>query len=95
MQKFEYCTELTWKLGKVLLEWKFGTTVTFPKGVYRELYISQCINDELCQNLFQTLNDRNKMIHVYKEEMFLFVIESIDNHKHTFFRLIEIFRTFK
>ncbi len=95
LQKFEYCTELTWKLGKVLLEWRFGTIVTFPKGVYRELYLSNCINEELCQKLFETINDRNKMSHIYKEEMFLFVIENINTHKNTFYSLLEIFKSYK
>jgi nucleotidyltransferase substrate binding protein (TIGR01987 family) len=87
LQKFEYCTELAWKVGKVFLELQTGQIVNNPKGVYRLLYLSKFIDEKLCDDLFQTLNDRNKMSHIYKEEMFQFVIENIQNHKTALFKI--------
>lgn len=81
LQKFEYCTELAWKVGKIFLEWQTGQIVNNPKGVYRELYLSKFITEEFCKELFETINDRNKMSHIYKEEMFQSVIENIQSHK--------------
>ncbi len=87
LQKFEYCTELAWKVGKVFLELQTGQIVSNPKGVYRELFLSKFIDQILCDDLFQTLNDRNKMSHIYKEEMFQFVIDNIQNHKIALFKI--------
>jgi len=95
LQKFEYCTELCWKLGKVLLEWQYGSIVLFPKGVYRELYLSGCFDDTLCHKLFNTVNDRNKMSHIYQEEMFLLIIENLNIHKDAFYNALEIFKSYK
>jgi nucleotidyltransferase substrate binding protein (TIGR01987 family) len=90
IQKFEYCTELAWKLSKVLLEWKNGQLINAPKNIYRELYLNHHISEALSIALIETINDRNKLSHVYKEEVFDLVLQFLPKHIQTFLALLEI-----
>ena len=93
IQKFEYCTELAWKLAKTLLEWKNGHLINAPKNVYRELFINHHISEELSIALIETINDRNRLSHVYKEVVFDLVLQYIPKHIQDFLALLEIFKT--
>lgn len=93
LQKFEYCTELSWKLSKIFMEWKAGITISSPKNVYREMLLAKYIDENLCDNLFQTINDRNSMSHIYKEEMFDLILQNIHQHKNAFKRLLILFKS--
>ena len=91
IQKLEYCIELAWKLAKVLLEWKNGQLINAPKNVFRELFLNHHVNEALSIALIETINDRNKLSHVYKEEVFELVLKVLPNHIETFRNLLEIF----
>ncbi len=93
IQKFEYCTELAWKLAKVLLEWRNGQLINAPKNVYRELFLNQHISEDLSIALIETINDRNKLSHVYKEEVFELVLQVLPEHIRTFTALLKIFKS--
>jgi nucleotidyltransferase substrate binding protein (TIGR01987 family) len=95
IQKFEYCTELAWKLAKVLLEWKNGQVISASKNVYRELFITNYISEDLSIALLETINDRNRLSHVYKEEVFELVLQYLPKHIQTFLALLEIFKSNK
>jgi nucleotidyltransferase substrate binding protein (TIGR01987 family) len=93
LQKFEYCTELSWKLGKVFLEWKTGLLVSSPKLVYREIFSNQYISENLCEAMFKTINDRNKLSHIYKEELFVEVIENIPSHRSALLEILAFYQS--
>ncbi len=90
IQKFEYCTELAWKLAKVLLEWRNGQLINAPKNVYRELFLNHHVSEDLSLALIETINDRNRLSHVYKEEVFDLVLQYLPKHIQTFLALLEI-----
>ena len=92
IQKFEYCAELAWKLAKILLEWKNGQLINAPKNVYRELFINNHITEELSIALIETINDRNRLSHVYKEEVFDVVLQYMPKHIQAFLALLKIFK---
>lgn len=93
IQKFEYCAELAWKLARVLLELENGQLVNSPKNVYRELFLNQYITENLSLSLLETINDRNSLSHVYKEEVFELVLQDMPKHIETFSALLEILKT--
>lgn len=43
--------------------------------------------------LIETINDRNKLSHVYKEEVFESVLHVVPKHIKTFMTLLEIFKS--
>ena len=69
MQKFEYCAELSWKVSRSLLQYKYQIIANSPVTVYRELFNQFIIDDGDCSALLTMIKDRNMLSHVYKEEM--------------------------
>lgn len=66
IQRFEFCTELTWKtLRKNLLDQGY-TEINSPKSVMRQAYADGLIGDE--QSWIGLLNDRNLTSHLYDED---------------------------
>lgn len=65
IKRFEYCFELAWKTGKVLLRERFGTDVASPKDCFRELRRNGLLKDEEVELLLQMTDDRNQVIHTY------------------------------
>jgi len=67
IKRFEYCFELGWKSAKILLDTKFGVEVFSPKEVFRALKQNQLVTDENTEQLLKMTDDRNEVIHTYKE----------------------------
>lgn len=80
IQKFEYCTELAWKVSKIFLEYQTAEVILSPKMVYKSLYLNKLIAEELYFDLCKTLEDRNKLSHIYKEEMYNEVYQNLEKH---------------
>ena len=93
IQKFEYCAELAWKLGKLLLKWQTGQDYISPKPVYRAMFSEKYIDEDLCKNLLLTIDDRNALSHIYKEELFESVLQELPKHLNSFSALLEIFKS--
>lgn len=62
IQRFEFCFELMWKAGKIVLADR-GITVSSPKEVLKEMFRQGWINDEA--KAVQMMYDRNLMSHTY------------------------------
>lgn len=67
IKRFEYTFELAWKTAKVLLNDKFGVKVTAPKECFRELRNKVALSDQDVEDLLEMTDDRNEVIHTYKE----------------------------
>lgn len=93
IQKFEYCTELAWKVCKIFLELQTAEIQISPKLVYKNLFLNKYIIEELYTKLFNTLEDRNKLSHVYKEEMYNEIYIHLPSHLEAFKNLINISNT--
>lgn len=80
IQKFEYCIELAWKLGKRILEEKFGVVQNSPIPVFRELHINNVINEQSFLDLREAVRDRNLLSHVYRESLFDYIHQRLPIH---------------
>ena len=88
IQKFEYCAELAWKISKMHLELSEGILSNSPKGVYKSMFQSALITENEYIALFKTIEDRNLLSHVYKEEMYQSVYEHLQSHLKAFKMLL-------
>ena len=80
IQKFEMTTELAWKCCKLYIEIQFGDIVVSPKLVYKELFRQETIDEDLYLKLIDTIEDRNKLSHIYKERMFHQIHSKLNIH---------------
>lgn len=80
IQKFEMTTELAWKSGKLFIELNFGEEILTPKSVYKKLFLLELVDESLYLQLMKTVDDRNKLSHVYKEKMFVSIHKNLDIH---------------
>ena len=90
IQKFEYCAELAWKISKIHLELSEGIISNSPKGVYKTMFQSALITEEEYLALFKTIEDRNLLSHIYKEETYQKVYLNIQEHLKAFKALLGI-----
>ena len=68
IQRFEFCTDLTWKVIKTyLMIKKGGTECRFPKDCVREAFAAKLINENPLW--FTIIDYRNLSSHTYSEEM--------------------------
>jgi nucleotidyltransferase substrate binding protein (TIGR01987 family) len=84
IQKFEYCAELAWKISKMYLELSEGILSNSPKGVYKSMFQSALITENEFLALYKTIEDRNLLSHIYKEEMYQVVYENLKSHLSAF-----------
>jgi len=92
IQKFEICSELGWKAGKLYIEIELGDVVASPKQVYRRLFASNLITETLLFSLLLMTDDRNLLSHVYKEESFSAVEQKLTEHYHSLLSLYSIIK---
>lgn len=90
IQKFEYCAELAWKISKMHLELSEGIISNSPKGVYKTMFQSDLITEEEYSALFKTIEDRNLLSHIYKEETYQMVYLNIQEHLKAFKNLLGV-----
>jgi nucleotidyltransferase substrate binding protein (TIGR01987 family) len=88
IQKFEYCAELAWKISKMHLELFEGILSNSPKAVYKSMFQSALITENEFLALFKTIEDRNLLSHIYKEEMYQSVYENLKSHLIAFKMLL-------
>ena len=94
IQKFEFCVELTWKTAKVYLETIEDKMFT-PKLVAKSLFLTELINEELYLKLMNCIEDRNRLSHVYKFEMFDLIHVQLPNHFQTIQQILQILNQLK
>ncbi len=80
VQKFEICVELAWKAAKLFIELRLGEIVGSPKQVYRHLFTANLISADLLAKLLSTIDDRNQLSHIYKEDSFEQVSRQFETH---------------
>jgi nucleotidyltransferase substrate binding protein (TIGR01987 family) len=70
LQKFEVSVELYWKTIKKFLFEIHGIETVSPKTVIKQMYLTKYINEKDYERLLEMINERNRMSHVYNEELF-------------------------
>jgi nucleotidyltransferase substrate binding protein (TIGR01987 family) len=90
IQKFEYCAELVWKVSKMFLELRTRILTNSPKMVYKGLFQSRLIDESHFLALFETIEHRNMLSHIYKEEMYEIVYADLSKHLLALKKLADI-----
>ncbi len=87
IQRFEYCTDLFWKLLKVYLEdvEKVTLPVFSPRGVIREAATVKIMSETEADACMEMIKNRNQTSHIYHEE----VAESIAQKVSSFYKLMK------
>ena len=80
IQKFEYCTELTWKIIKRFLQLFHGIEAKSPKEAIKEFYLSNKLSEQNYETLLDIIDDRNRLSHIYKEEFFNEISEKLPEY---------------
>lgn len=77
IQKFEYCAELMRKTLKLYLTEVKGIEARSPKEVVKAFYRYTSIGEEKYEILIQIIEDRNRLSHLYREELFSEVYQEL------------------
>lgn len=68
IQRFEYCTDLLWKVVKEYLEKVEKLKIASPKAVFRECYTIGILTESEAEAFLLMLDARSMTSHVYREE---------------------------
>ncbi len=80
VQKFGYCTELSWKCIKSHLLLYEGVDENSPKANIKAFYRNQEMPVDLYEGLIKMIDDRNTMSHVYNLDKFEELHERLPQH---------------
>jgi len=70
IQRFEYSTELLWKLVYAFLQDRHGNGFSAsPKNTFRDAFKAKIISEQDAELAIEMINDRNNTAHNYKEEI--------------------------
>lgn len=90
IQKFEYCSEICWKLIKKFLLLKDGIDANSPKEVIKEFYNASYIPESEFELLVNMIDDRNRLGHLYKEEYFNEISQNLPKYYDSMKTVFEI-----
>jgi nucleotidyltransferase substrate binding protein (TIGR01987 family) len=70
IQRFEYSTELLWKLLYAFLQDRHGNGFSAsPKNTFRDAFKAKILSEQDAQLAIKMIDDRNNTAHNYKEEI--------------------------
>ena len=70
VQKFEYCTELLWKTIQAFVNEITGEDINGPKPAIKSFFKNKFISEEEYKVLFEMIDSRNKLAHIYNKSQF-------------------------
>ncbi len=87
IQRFEYCTDLFWKMLKVYLEEveKVVLTTNSPRGIIREAVKVKTLSEDEGEECIDMVTSRNQTSHIYHEE----IAEDIAGKVPKYYELME------
>lgn len=82
IQRFEYCTDLIWKVLKIYLEEveKVEIENTSPRGILREAVNIKFLSEAEGKACMKMVDSRNKTSHIYHAEMAEDIAENISDY---------------
>ena len=90
IQKFEICSDLCWKLVKIFLETVDGVSAASPKSAAKEFFMLEYCSEKEYENFIFMIDDRNKTTHIYKENYFRAVHNSLDDYLELMKNILEV-----
>ncbi len=88
IQKFEYCTELTWKIVKRFLYLFAGLDTNSPKDSMKNLFLAKYVDRKDYEELIVMIEDRNMLSHIYRQEYFDKIHAKLKNYSELMGRII-------
>lgn len=86
IQRFEYCTDLFWKVLKAYLEFeKLPDVPAVPRLVIREAVATRIISEIQAQECMTMIKNRNKTSHIYHEA----IAEAIAKEVPRYFEMLQ------
>lgn len=82
IQRFEYYTDLLWKVVKDYLEKIEGIRTTSPKPVFRECFAIGLITEKEAEDFLLMIDARNTTSHMYCEEFVDTLYKQIPHYYH-------------
>lgn len=92
IQKFEYCSELLWKVMKQYLFLYEAIDEPTPKRVCKAFFQALKIHEEIYQGLIDMIDSRNISSHVYSESDFIAILNKLPAHLDTMKNIINILK---
>ncbi len=83
IQKFEMCSELTWKLIKSFLFTVHKVDAKTPKSAIKEFYLAGLAENSLYESLIQMQDDRNSLSHLYDEKAFQEILSKLKAYENS------------
>ena len=80
IQKFEYSSELCWKIIKAFLSEQHGIETVSPKSAIKEFFGVNLLDEEEYELLIQMIDDRNRLSHIYNELFFNEIYSRLVNY---------------
>ncbi len=80
IQKFEFTTEILWKTVKIYLYEIHGIDTKSPKHCIKSFYINKFIDEKTYTVLFNMLEDRNRLSHIYDKISFDSIHKKLDEY---------------
>ena len=87
IKRFEFTLDLSWKLVKTCLEETHGVIVASPKEAVRQAYKQGLIDYD--EKWLEMIDDRNEIVHMYKEELAEKLYTKLKDYLHLFNKLLE------
>jgi nucleotidyltransferase substrate binding protein (TIGR01987 family) len=89
IQKFECCVELAWKTARLFLYEFHGVDVSTPKPTSKELFLAGIVSESVYESLYQMIEDRNLLSHIYAESTFQTIHGKLKDYLKVFKILLE------
>lgn len=85
IQRFEYCSELFWKMLRLYLVQEKGIKITAPKEVLRQCKTEKLFSLKDLELLLRMIDDRNATSHAYAINL----AKKIESHIPEYFRIMK------
>jgi nucleotidyltransferase substrate binding protein (TIGR01987 family) len=91
IQRFEYCTDIFWKLIKMYLEdvEKIDIPITSPRGIIRETVKVKMLSEDEGRECMDMIECRNKTSHMYHAQTAQEIAQQIPEYYTLLTKLIE------
>jgi nucleotidyltransferase substrate binding protein (TIGR01987 family) len=89
IQRFEFTSEICWKLLQEVLKDDYMLEIRYPKGCYEAAFQVGLLDETLCLSLNRTIKDRNLTSHTYHEGLAQQIFENLPEHAKAFRLLLE------
>jgi nucleotidyltransferase substrate binding protein (TIGR01987 family) len=92
IQRFEYSSEVFWKVVKIYLEYQEGIVCNSPKSCFREMFSVGLIDENKTTKLLEMTDDRNLTSHTYDEDLAEGLYNKLHEHYELMKEILEIIR---